>query len=517
MKKFTSFKKQTLFIVFCMLTFSCTDFRNNNDQLPDPQVKAGIAKISGTITNLKLPGGEKKVIVEIGLMNPVTGEESRFRTNLNENNGFSLEVPLECSNAVVGFNIGTDTENYGNASVGLAQNKELQMNIIFDDKGGFKIDSKGGLNLMNEEMINISLAQGLFEEHHTWADYYKMTPEEFAEHELSISLKERTNAALDSLVLTGKIKKLLIDQFNLRFLKGRLFYYKSDAEKSFKMSQMENPSDSAYAAAEPDILYYSFLKDFNLNNPQYLYCYSYSEFIQRFLTIAAFKIPKIKDMPIDEWLAGVNTTVQAVTGFNSGLFYDMLAANAYTLQLNDGKEPLTNKQKGNISNYFKGTKTEYSKILLRKNEELVKSIAKNNDLIVNETPAVATDKLIDTIIAKYKGSVVLVDFWATWCTPCMNAHKDMKPLKAELKDKGVVFVYLTNGSSPRPLWEGKIKDIGGEQYYLTDGEWEFVLNSFSFNSIPSYLIYDKTGQLEHKFTAFPGTDKMREMIEALLN
>jgi len=90
MKNITSFRKQTLFIVFCLLTFSCADFQNNNDRLPEPKVKAGIAKISGTITNLKPSDGEKKVTVEIGLMNPVTGEESRFRTNLNENNGFSL-------------------------------------------------------------------------------------------------------------------------------------------------------------------------------------------------------------------------------------------------------------------------------------------------------------------------------------------------------------------------------------------------------------------------------------------
>jgi len=100
--------------------------------------------------------------------------------------------------------------------------------------------------------------------------------------------------------------------------------------------------------------------------------------------------------------------------------------------------------------------------------------------------------------------------------PCMNAHMDMKPLKDELKDKGVVFVYLTDGSSPKPLWEGKIKSIGGEQYYFTDSQWKYVMDSFSFTAIPTYLIYDKTGQLKHKFTGFPGTDKMREMIGELL-
>jgi hypothetical protein len=92
----------------------------------------------------------------------------------------------------------------------------------------------------------------------------------------------------------------------------------------------------------------------------------------------------------------------------------------------------------------------------------------------------------------------------------------MKPLKDELKDKGVVFVYLTNGSSPKSLWEGKIKGIGGEQYYLSDSEWEYVMDSFAFKGIPSYLIYDKNGELKHKFTGFQGTDKMKEMIEVLL-
>ena len=155
-------------------------------------------------------------------------------------------------------------------------------------------------------------------------------------------------------------------------------------------------------------------------------------------------------------------------------------------------------------------------MLFRKNEELVLSIEKSNDLKVNKTPDVTKEKLMDAIIDEYKGSVVVVDFWATWCAPCMDAHKEMKPLKDELKDKGVVFVYLTNGSSPKPLWEGKIKSIGGEQYYLTGSEWDYILESFGFEGIPSYLIYDTKGQLIHKFTGFPGIDKMREMSEAVI-
>ena len=514
MKNITYFFKPILLIGICSLFLSYK--YANNDCLPDPKIQVGIAKISGTISNLKLSAGEKNVSIKIFVSNPVSGEESKYVAILNANNRFSLDFPFECSTAIVSFNVGTETKYYCSGHIGLKQEKELQMNIVFYDKGDFKIDTKGGLNLTFDDMVNIDKGIGLFIDHHTWGDYYKMTPKEFAKHELTIGLKERTAAAIGSLPLSNKIKKYLTDEFNLRFLKGRLFNYKEAAEQSFKMSKIDYPFYTDYTAVEPDKSYYSFLKDFNLNNPQYLYSYFYSNFLKKFLSIAAFKIPKIKDIPIDEWLRGVKATVKDVIGFNSGLFYDMLAANAYVLQMNDRKEPLTNKQIENISNYYKDKNVDYSKILIKKNEELIKSIQRSNDLKVNETSTVSKEKFIDTIIAKYKGSVVLVDFWATWCMPCMNAHMDMKPLKDELKDKGVVFVYLTDGSSPKPLWEGKIKSIGGEQYYFTDSQWKYVMDSFSFTAIPTYLIYDKTGQLKHKFTGFPGTDKMREMIGELL-
>ena len=158
-------------------------------------------------------------------------------------------------------------------------------------------------------------------------------------------------------------------------------------------------------------------------------------------------------------------------------------------------------------------------LLAKKTILQVQQIEKNKQtVIVNETPASVKGELVDAIVSKYKGKAVLVDFWATWCGPCMEAMQEMKPLKAEIKDKNIVFVYITDVSSPKGLWEKKILEIGSEHYYLTKKEWESISYSkqYGFNGIPTYMLFDSDGVLINKITGYPGNAKMQAMIAKLL-
>ncbi len=103
-------------------------------------------------------------------------------------------------------------------------------------------------------------------------------------------------------------------------------------------------------------------------------------------------------------------------------------------------------------------------------------------------------------------------FSASWCGPCLSAMEQTKLIKSELKDKDVVFVYLTNTSSVKREWEEKIQSIDGEHYYLTKGEWEPLMDQFDFTGILSCAICDEQGHLKHKFIAYPGGKKMKELI-----
>jgi thiol-disulfide isomerase/thioredoxin len=54
-------------------------------------------------------------------------------------------------------------------------------------------------------------------------------------------------------------------------------------------------------------------------------------------------------------------------------------------------------------------------------------------------------------LADYKGKVVLVNFWATWCGPCKMEIPDMVKLYSQYKDKGLVVLGISVDDSPEQL------------------------------------------------------------------
>ncbi len=136
---------------------------------------------------------------------------------------------------------------------------------------------------------------------------------------------------------------------------------------------------------------------------------------------------------------------------------------------------------------------------------------------VNETPKTEADKLFESIIQKYRGNVVLVDFWATWCGPCMSAMEEIKPLKEELAGKKVSFVYITNHTSPENTWKNKIPDIKGEHYKVTADEWNYLNSKFAIAGIPFYVIVDQNGSIQKTQLGYPGNNAIKTLLEKYIS
>ena len=96
------------------------------------------------------------------------------------------------------------------------------------------------------------------------------------------------------------------------------------------------------------------------------------------------------------------------------------------------------------------------------------------------------------------------------------ANKAMKPMKEELKDKDIVYVYITGETSPLATWQNMIPDIPGEHFRLTDAQWGYLRDQFEANGVPTYLIVNRTGNITYKQTGFPGAEVIKtQLLKAL--
>ncbi|MBR3702504.1 MAG: TlpA family protein disulfide reductase [Alistipes sp.] len=138
--------------------------------------------------------------------------------------------------------------------------------------------------------------------------------------------------------------------------------------------------------------------------------------------------------------------------------------------------------------------TFFQEVCQAKVEEVQELLAIKNGQIA-PTPKTEAERLFDAIIAPYKGKVVVVDFWNTWCNPCLAAHKEIEPLKSsELKSDDIVWIYIADDSSPEATYKEKIQHIKGKHYRFSSEQAKIVKRQFGIKAIPAYVLVEKSGE-----------------------
>ena len=121
-----------------------------------------------------------------------------------------------------------------------------------------------------------------------------------------------------------------------------------------------------------------------------------------------------------------------------------------------------------------------------------------------------------SIFSEYKGKVLILDFYATWCAPCRDSVPHLIGMQKKYEGQGLVVVGLNVGG---PDDEQRVPDFAKEfgiQYTLAQPDADLVTLLLGDNDgIPQTFVFDRQGQLVQRFTGFgPGTgDYLDEAVE----
>jgi len=123
---------------------------------------------------------------------------------------------------------------------------------------------------------------------------------------------------------------------------------------------------------------------------------------------------------------------------------------------------------------------------------------------------------IEKALSKYKGKIIVLDIWATWCGDCITNMPALKSLHQNNPD--VVFFYLSMDKTEE-AWKNGIEKykIEGEHFFLGNNwKGEFGTN-IDLNWIPRYLVLDQKGKIADYYSVKADDPKVQTTIDILRN
>lgn len=121
-------------------------------------------------------------------------------------------------------------------------------------------------------------------------------------------------------------------------------------------------------------------------------------------------------------------------------------------------------------------------------------------------------------LADFKGQIVILNFWATWCPPCRQEMPEFNKMDEELKKSGAAVLLTINLTDGRRETKSKVSQFMATNKYgfrvLLDTEGK-AANIFSISGIPTTIIVDRNGVLHKQILGATTKDKVMAIVKSV--
>lgn len=126
-------------------------------------------------------------------------------------------------------------------------------------------------------------------------------------------------------------------------------------------------------------------------------------------------------------------------------------------------------------------------------------------------------EVLPALLERHQGKVIVLDFWATWCAPCVGEFPAYPEVQSQFPEEAVVFIFITNTSSPENRWKATIAEynLQGEHLRLESAQYVVLRKAFHFTGIPHHVLIDQRGRVVHNPARGPMSG-MAKQISALI-
>jgi thiol-disulfide isomerase/thioredoxin len=135
----------------------------------------------------------------------------------------------------------------------------------------------------------------------------------------------------------------------------------------------------------------------------------------------------------------------------------------------------------------------------------------------DQFPDLAACKLEGNLPDKARDTVILVDFWASWCGPCKQSFATMDELQKTYGPRGLRIIAV-NVDEQRSGMENFLKDHPVSFTVVRDGK-QILVEKADIGTMPSSFLLDKAGKVVFMHSGFHGDETRKQYeheIESLL-